>query len=98
MDINGKCFLFAALSETDLHTLKASATADQLSQCLSGIWKAVREHSNGNPVSLPLIGSGLSGVGLPPKYLVEIIVISFVYATKREKVAENVDVWFYPIG
>ena len=90
LDVNDKRFLFAALSKTDLQTLKASATADQLSKCLAGIWNGARDHSNGNPVSLPLIGSGLSGVGLPAKYLIDIIVTSFVYATKRKKVTDKV--------
>ena len=82
-------FLFAALTKTDLRSLKASATLIDLLECLTGIWKGVRDHSNGNPVKLPLIGSGLSGVGLPATFLVDMIVTSFVYATKNNKVTDK---------
>ena len=90
VDINQKRFLFAALSRTDLATLKASATVHELWDCLAGIWQGVRNSSNGNCVKVPLLGSGLSGVGLPPKNLIEIIVTSFLYYTKKQKIADKV--------
>ena len=41
-------------------------------------------------VRIPLIGSGLSGTGLPPGNLVEIVVTSFLCHTKERKVADRV--------
>ena len=90
VDINGKRFLLAALSQTDINTLKASATVHELWDCLAGTWQGARNFSNGNCVKIPLIGSGLSGVGLPPKNLIEIIVTSFLYYTKKQKIADKV--------
>ena len=90
VDINQKRFLLVALSRTDLATLKASATVHELWDCLAGVWQGVRNYSNGNRVKIPLLGSGLSGVGLPPKHLIEIIVTSFLYYTKKEKIADKV--------
>ena len=90
VDINQKRFLLTALSRTDLKTLKASATVHELWDCLAGIWQGVRNFSNGNCVKIPLLGSGLSGVGLPPKHLIEIILTSFLYYTKKEKIADKV--------
>ena len=89
-DVNGKRFLLAALSRTDVVSLKASATLHELWDCLAGIWNGVRNFSNGNSVKIPLLGSGLSGVGLPPKNLIEIIVTSFLYFTKEQKIADKV--------
>ena len=89
-DVNGKRFLLAALSRTDVVSLKASATLHELWDCLAGIWNGVRDFSNGNSVKIPLLGSGLSGVGLPPKNLIEIIVTSFLYSTKKQKIADKV--------
>ena len=96
VDINQKRFLLAALSRTDLKTLKASATVHELWDCLTGIWEGVRNFSNGNCVKIPLLGSGLSGVGLPPKNLIEIIVTSFLYYTKQQKVADKVTLVLHP--
>ena len=55
-----------------------------------GFGKGVRIYSNGNCVRIPLLGSGLSGIGLPPKNLIEIILTSFLYFTKKQKIADKV--------
>ena len=89
-DVNDKRFLLAALSRTDVASLKASATLHELWDCLAGIWQGVRDFSNGNSVKIPLLGSGLSGVGLPAKNLIEVIVTSFLYYTKKQKIADRV--------
>ena len=90
VDVNDRRYLLVALSHTDLLSLKASASIQNLLACLAGTWKGIREYSNGQPVSIPLIGSGLSGVGLPPAQLVEIMLTSFLYHTKERRVAEAV--------
>ena len=90
VDFNERRYLFVALSRTDLLSLKASATVHDLWTCLAGVWRGIREYSNGQPVRIPLIGSGLSGIGLPPGNLIEIIVTSFLVYTKERKVADRV--------
>ena len=90
VDLNDQRYLLAALSHTDLSSLKAFATAHDLWTCLTGVWRGIRENSNGQPVRIPLIGSGLSGTGLPPGNLIEIIVTSFLCCTKERKVADRV--------
>ncbi len=89
-DVNEKRYLLAALSHTDVESSSAYATVQDLWTCLAGVWKAVREHSNGMPASIPLIGSGLSKVGLPPGNLIEVIATSFLCHTKERKVADRV--------
>ena len=86
----GRRFLLVALSHTDLSSLKAYATVHDLWTCLAGVWNGIRDYSNGRPAAIPLIGSGLSGIGLPARHLIEIIVTSFLYHTKEGKVAERV--------
>ena len=90
VDINEQCYLLSVLTHTNLSSLKAFATVEDLLTCLAGVWKGVREHSGGRPVRIPLIGSGLSGIGLPEKVLTGIIVTSFICHTKKEKVADKV--------
>ena len=89
-DVNEKRYLLAALSHTNVHTLKSNATVQDLWVCLDGVWRGIRDYSNGRPVSLPLIGSGLSGVGLPAANLIDVIAISFLKETKEQKVADKV--------
>lgn len=90
VDLNEQRYLLVVLSHTDLMTLKASATVQDLWTCLAGIWKGIREYSNGRPIRMPLVGAGLSGTGLPPGNLIEIMVTSFLCSTKERKVADRV--------
>ncbi len=83
-------YLLVVLSHTELSSLKAYATVHDLWTCLAGAWKGIRERSNGQLVRVPLIGSGLSGIGLPPGNLIEILLTSFLYHTKERKVADRV--------
>lgn len=89
-DINGRRFILAALSRTDTATLKSSATVHDLWDCMNGIWQGARNFSNGENVNVPLIGSGLSRVGLPQRNLIDIIMTSLLYCTKEQKIADNV--------
>ena len=89
-DVNEKRYLLAALSHTDVESLSAHATVQDLWTCLTGVWKAIREYSNGRPVRIPLIGSGLSKIGLPPANLIEVIATSFLCDTKQRKVTDKV--------
>lgn len=89
-DTSDSKFLLVALSRTDTETLKASATIHDLWDCLTGIWQGVRVYASGNSVKIPLFGSGLSGVGLPPKNLIELITTSFLDHTKKQKIADKI--------
>ena len=54
VDVNKKQYLLAALSQTDISTLKASATVNELWDCLAGAWRGARNYSNGDCVRIPL--------------------------------------------
>ena len=90
LEVRDRRYLLAVLTHTDLDSLAASATVQDLWTCLEGVWKAIREHSNGGPAVIPLLGSRLSKIGLPAAHLIEIILISFVYHTKKGKIADKV--------
>ena len=96
IDVRARRYLLAVLAHTDLESLAASATLQDLWACLEGVWKAIREHSDGGPAVLPLLGSGLSKIGLPAMDLIRIILISFVYHTKERKIAGRVTLLLPP--
>lgn len=95
-DINNKRFFFFALARTDVDTLKAIATIHELWDALAGLWETIRVKSNGNPVYMPLPGGGLSGVGLPPVNLLELLLISFFYYTKKNKIVGKITIVLHP--
>ena len=88
--IREKRYLLAALTHTDIESLSAYATVQDLSTCLDGIWERARTYYNGETVNVPLIGSGLSRIGLPPGNLIEVIATSLLIHTKNRKVADKV--------
>ena len=62
VDVNDRRYLLVALTRTDLSTLKASATVEDLWICLAGAWKGIRDYSNGQSVG---IGCGSSSSTAP---------------------------------
>ena len=92
IDINSRRFLLFAFAKTDLTTLKAYATIHEFWDALAGLWEGVRVHSNGENVYIPLLGSGLSGVGLPERQLLDMMILSFFYHTKKNKIAKCVTI------
>jgi hypothetical protein len=92
IDIGPKRFLLYAFTKTDITTLKASATVHEIWDALAGLWNSVMVNSNGDPVYMPLVGGGLSGVGLPAKNLLQILIISFSYYTKKNKLTNKLTI------
>lgn len=86
IDIGPERYLLFAFTKTDITTLKASASVHELWDALAGLWAAITIHSNGDPVSMPLVGGGLSGVGLPARNLLQLLMTSFSYYTKKQKI------------
>jgi hypothetical protein len=50
------------------------------------VWERARVESGGHPLNLPLVGSGLSGLGLPTRDLLNLIVLSAITETKASEV------------
>lgn len=96
IDVNAKRYLLFAFAKTDISTLKAYATVHEFWDALSGLWETARVRSNGDPIYVPLIGAGLSGVGLPERQLLELLILSFVYHTKKTKITKQATIVLHP--
>ena len=90
IDAKGKRYLLAALSYTDPKTNRASATTIELGKCLKGVWEKSDIHSQGECTAIPLIGSGLSRVDLPPEPLIQFILTSFIESAKKTEISGKV--------
>lgn len=88
----GPSVLAFALATTDVRTLKASADATQMWNALLGLWQSARQYCNGLALSVPLVGGGSSGVGLPPQQLLALIALSAAAETRREKVCSHIKI------
>ena len=89
---NSHRFLLFALCTTDLATFKASATVPDLVRALEGICAKARVVLGGERLIIPLVGSGLSGIGLPANQLLHLILLVLVNETKKNQVALDIEV------
>lgn len=89
-------FFLCALCHADTVTLKAYCDVPTLWEALDKLWSTVRNRAGGETVSLPLIGGGLSGIGLPPSQLLELILLSVVDFSKRQHIASPIHIVLSP--
>lgn len=82
-------YFVLAFSHADTETFKARADVRLMFEALSGLWKFGRTHLNGRVLNLPLVGSGLSGVGLPAMDLLNIIMLSFADECRRQVIGSK---------
>ena len=89
---NSHQFLLFALSTTDLGTFKASATVPDLVKAFEGLCARARVVLGGEKLIVPLVGSGLSSIGLPANQLLQLILIVLVNETKKSQFALDIEV------
>lgn len=83
-------FLFA-LCNSD-NDCKATSNPSLMLKAMEGMWDKVRIEGNGYDINLPLIGNGLSGIGLPPSQLLQLILISLLKFTKEKELSCTVKI------
>lgn len=91
LDFGGKKYLLFALSKTN-DKYEAYTTLSLLIDALSGLLKTARTECNGKTLNIPLIGTGLSRSGIPPKRIIELILISILQATKQGEITKNINI------
>jgi len=89
---NSHRFLLFALCTSDLATFKASATVPDLVRALEGLCARARVVLGGEKLIVPLVGSGLSGIGLPANQLLQLILLVLVNETKKNQFALDIEV------
>lgn len=78
-------YLLFSITKTEL---KGAIPADNCN--ISNMWKALqlfwaeaRIHSRGKDINIPLIGSGITGIDLPPAYILELNIIAVLDSLKE---------------
>jgi len=94
--VNSERYLCFALSRTDTKTLKAESDVPTLWKALEGLYGKSRNSLGGAPLVLPLVGSGLSGIGLPDNNLLDLIVLSIIEESKKKRITELIKIVLKP--
>ena len=83
-------YLVFAFAKADPKTCKAYADVTTMWVALHQLWQRARIEAGGHPINLPLVGSGLSGLGLPTRDLLNLIVLSAITETKATQVTPRI--------
>lgn len=89
---NDDRYLLFAFAKSDEATCKVKADVIDMWIALHCLWQRARIEAGGDPLNLPLVGSGLSGVGLPTRDLLNLIVLSAITATKEREITRKIRV------
>ena len=90
INVNQDRYLVFALSKTDPSTYKAYSNVSMMWDALHELWQKTRIESGGHDLNLPLIGSGLSGLGLPTRDLLNLIILSAITETKAKEITQRI--------
>jgi Domain of unknown function (DUF6430) len=75
-------YLLISTADTDLATLKASTDFDTVWSALAMLWEFARVNCGGDPIVVPLIGGGLSGLKLSHRRILDMMLLSLVYHSR----------------
>jgi len=84
-------FLLFALSHTNTETFKASSDLPTMIVAMRGLFDYSRNCTGGERLNIPLLGSGISGVGLPATQLLQLIVLIIIDETKKQQICKEID-------
>lgn len=88
--VNQDRYVAFAFAKADANTCKAYSDVTMMWVALHELWQRVRVESGGHAVNLPLVGSGLSGLGLPTRDLLNLIILSAITETKSKEVTQRI--------
>lgn len=90
INVNADRYLIFALTKSNPETCKAYSDVTMMWTALHEVWQKARNESGGNDINIPLVGSGLAGLGLPTRDLLNLIILSAITETKSKEIAKKI--------
>jgi hypothetical protein len=80
------------------HRNEARGTIDGIWRSLNSLWSEVRARSNGEPVTIGVIGGGQARISqhLPPLDAIRLTAMSFMFASREERVTSRLNIAVRP--
>lgn len=91
LECGNKKYLPFASSEVD-DQYKAHTTLPLIIKSLNGLFEKSRAECSGNPLCIPLLGTGLSGSGIPPKQIINLMLTSILTETKKREITKKINI------
>lgn len=90
---------YFCVAYTEMNVLnEARASIGGIFDSLESLWRSVSAHGNGRTVSMAVIGGGQSRISqfLPAQDSIRLTIMSFVFASRREKVCDGLRILVRP--
>lgn len=87
---NADRYIVFAFAKADPATCKAYTNVEYMWRSLHDLWDRARIEAGGYPVNLPLVGSGLSGLDLPTRDLLNLLLLSAITETKAGQITSKI--------
>jgi len=88
--VNDERYILFALSKTNHQNCKVYSDVELMWRALHRLWQRARIECNGYPLILPLVGSGLSGLNLPTRDLLNLVVLSAITESKAHEITQTI--------
>ena len=93
--VNGDKYIIFAFSKAEPQRCKANSDVAKMWDGMHGLWQSARNEAGGDPLNIPLIGDGLSGIGLPVRELLNLIILSVITETKKKQITQTIRIILY---
>lgn len=93
---DGTKMLFVALTHTDINNLQTKAETVDLNIAIRGLLRKARNVCANEPLNIPLMGSGLSRIGIKNNILVDLILTAIFEETKQNKITNEIRIILPP--
>lgn len=96
IEVGGDKYILFSISTADSNTCKASSDVTKIWVAMRGLWGRARAEAGGDSLIIPLVGNGLSGMGIPPRDLLNVIILSAITETKLKQISERIIIVLHP--
>lgn len=87
---NADQYILFALTKTNHTDCKVYSDVELMWRALHKLWQRARVECNGDPLNLPLVGSGLSGLNLPTRDLLNLVILSAITESKAHQITPTI--------
>jgi len=88
--VNSERYILFALTKTNHANCKVYSDVELMWRALHRLWQRARAECNGYPLTLPLVGSGLAGLNLPTRDLLNLVILSAITESKAHEITQQI--------
>ena len=90
INANDDRYILFALAKTNHTNCKVFSDVELMWRALHKLWQRARVECNGHPLNLPLVGSGLAGLNLPTRDLLNLVILSAITESKAHEITQTI--------